>query len=95
MVTVWASLRLQSSILHSQPNDRKSSDMSERPVVAPVRDSALWTMVKIRLLEFTRKPEAIFWTYFFPLIMVAILGSAFRSQPEENRILVFRGRPAG
>lgn len=57
--------------------------MPDSPVAQPVRDSALWTMVKIRLLEFTRKPEAVFWTYVFPLLMVGILGTAFRSQTQE------------
>lgn len=58
--------------------------MPESPVAQPVRDSALWTMVRIRLLEFTRKPEAVFWTYVFPLLMVGILGTAFRSQAQES-----------
>src|SRR5262245_3037507 len=37
-----------------------------------------------RLREFYREPEAIFWVYGFPLIMVVALGIAFRNQPIEQ-----------
>jgi ABC-2 type transport system permease protein len=39
------------------------------------------TLVRIR--EFTREPEAIFWTLFFPILLTAGLGIAFRSSPSE------------
>lgn len=42
------------------------------------------TIVKTRLREFTRRPEAVFWVYFFPLLMVIVLGSAFRNKRVEN-----------
>ena len=32
--------------------------------------------------EFYREPEAVFWVYGFPLLMVVALGIAFRNQPE-------------
>ena len=37
-----------------------------------------------RLREFVRQPEAVFWVYFFPVLMVVVLGIAFRSQPAEQ-----------
>ncbi len=37
-----------------------------------------------RVLEFIRQPEAVFWVYVFPLIMVVALGLAFRSEPVES-----------
>jgi len=43
-----------------------------------------FTIVKTRLREFTRRPEAVFWVYFFPLLMVIVLGSAFRNNRVEN-----------
>jgi ABC-type multidrug transport system permease subunit len=43
-----------------------------------------FTIVKTRLREFTRRPEAVFWVYFFPLLMVIVLGSAFRNKRIEN-----------
>jgi len=36
-----------------------------------------------RLREFYRQPEAVFWVYFFPLLMVVALGIAFRNKPVE------------
>lgn len=49
-----------------------------------VNYSQLWILVKTRLIEFTRQPEAVFWVYFFPLLMVVVLGIAFRSRPVET-----------
>ena len=37
-----------------------------------------------RLREFIRRPEAVFWVYLFPVLMVIILGIAFRNQPVES-----------
>ena len=35
------------------------------------------------LREFLREPEAIFWVYVFPLVLVVALGVAFRNRPVE------------
>lgn len=43
--------------------------------------SALWAVVNSRVREFVRQPEAVFWVYVFPLLMIVVLGLAFRSQP--------------
>ena len=37
-----------------------------------------------RLREFVRRPEAVFWVYFFPVLMVIVLGIAFRNKPVES-----------
>ena len=37
-----------------------------------------------RLREFLREPEAVFWVFCFPIIMVVALGLAFRNQPVES-----------
>jgi ABC-2 type transport system permease protein len=37
-----------------------------------------------RLREFLREPEAVFWTYGFPLILAIGLGVAFRNRPLEQ-----------
>jgi len=34
-----------------------------------------------RFREFIRTPEAVFWSYVFPLVMMIALGLAFRSEP--------------
>ncbi len=41
-------------------------------------------LVYTRLIEFTREPQAVFWVYFFPLLMAFSLGIAFREKPAEN-----------
>lgn len=37
-----------------------------------------------RLREFYREPEALFWVYGFPILLVVGLGIAFRNQPVER-----------
>jgi ABC-2 type transport system permease protein len=37
-----------------------------------------------RLREFLREPEAVFWTYGFPLLLAVGLGIAFRNRPIEK-----------
>jgi ABC-2 type transport system permease protein len=54
-----------------------SSDPSER-------SSPIWRLSMARLYEFLREPEAVFWTYCFPMIMVVILGLSFRNKPVEK-----------
>lgn len=44
------------------------------------------TLVRIR--EFTREPEAIFWAIFFPILLTAGLGIAFRSGPVDALTVV-------
>ncbi len=40
----------------------------------------LLAVAKSRLIEFIRQPEAVFWVYIFPLLMIVVLGLAFRNQ---------------
>ncbi|MFN9719317.1 MAG: ABC transporter permease [Planctomycetota bacterium] len=37
-----------------------------------------------RYREFIRQPEAVFWSYIFPLVMMIALGMAFRNEPMEK-----------
>jgi ABC-2 type transport system permease protein len=56
------------------------------------RPLAQLTLVRIR--EFIREPEAVFWTFLFPVLMTAGLGIAFRSKPEERaKVAVLAGAP--
>src|SRR5687768_12846542 len=50
---------------------------------APRRYSPMWQLVATRLREFLREPEAVFWVYGFPIVMVVALGIAFRNKPVE------------
>lgn len=55
--------------------------MNEHPGPAPVQPfAALRAIVGSRLREFIRQPEAVFWVYVFPLLMILVLGIAFRGQ---------------
>ncbi|OAI51822.1 hypothetical protein AYO44_04965 [Planctomycetaceae bacterium SCGC AG-212-F19] len=46
--------------------------------------SPLGQLVLARLREFYREPEAVFWVYGFPIVMVVALGIAFRNKPAEQ-----------
>jgi ABC-type polysaccharide/polyol phosphate export permease len=41
-------------------------------------------LVVVRLREFFREPEAVFWTYGFPIVLALGLGIAFRDKPVEQ-----------
>lgn len=49
---------------------------------SPTQDlSPLYQLIVARVKEFVRQPEAIFWSYGFPVLMVLALGIAFRNKP--------------
>ena len=45
--------------------------------------SALRELTLLRLRSFLREPEALFWTFGFPILMALGLGLAFRDQPAQ------------
>jgi ABC-type polysaccharide/polyol phosphate export permease len=45
--------------------------------------SSLRELVSVRLREFLREPEAVFWTFAFPVLLALGLGIAFRNKPAE------------
>jgi hypothetical protein len=58
--------------------------MSETP--PPRRgftDHALVQLTLMRMREFIREPEALFWSMIFPIALAAGLGIAFRNRPPE------------
>lgn len=54
------------------------------PAATSRRYSPLRELVLARLREFYREPEAVFWVYGFPILMVIALGIAFRNKPVEQ-----------
>ena len=46
-------------------------------------DHPLAQLTLVRVREFAREPEAVFWAIFFPIVLTTGLGIAFRSQPPE------------
>jgi ABC-type multidrug transport system permease subunit len=54
-----------------------------------MRPRVLWQIGSSTLREFLRSPEAIFWTYGFPLLMALVLGLAFQhGAPGRLRVIV-------
>jgi ABC-type multidrug transport system permease subunit len=45
--------------------------------------SSLWQLASVRFKEFVREPEALFWTFGFPIVLAIGLGIAFRNRPAE------------
>jgi ABC-2 type transport system permease protein len=45
------------------------------------RHNPLLNLVLARIREFLREPDAVFWVYVFPLVLVVALGVAFRNRP--------------
>jgi ABC-type multidrug transport system permease subunit len=57
--------------------------------------SPLGQLTLIRFREFLREPEAVFWTFIFPLLLAGGLGLAFRSRPGDvAKIGVLSSAPA-
>lgn len=48
------------------------------------RKHPLYQLVVYRLREFWRQPEAVFWVYVFPILMVVALGIAFSNKTEQT-----------
>jgi ABC-2 type transport system permease protein len=60
------------------------------------RQRSLAQLTLVRFREFRREPEAVFWTFAFPVILALGLGIAFRNKPADVvKIAVVRGTPAG
>ncbi len=56
---------------------------------------AIVELTMVRLREFVREPEAMFWVFGFPLLLALGLGIAFRNRPPESiRIGVVQSAPA-
>src|SRR5580698_8373717 len=54
--------------------------------------SALRQLLWVRLVGFTREPEALFWTFGFPVLIAVALGIAFRNKgPEKIYVAVVEG----
>jgi ABC-type multidrug transport system permease subunit len=58
------------------------------------RYSPLVQLVLARLREFYREPEAVFWVYGFPILIVVALGIAFRNKPVERITVDVQEGPA-
>src|SRR5687768_10792595 len=50
--------------------------------------SALGQLTLVRIREFTREPEAVFWAVFFPVLLTSALGIAFSGGAGERLAVV-------
>lgn len=57
--------------------------------------AALRELIRLRVLTFLREPEALFWTFGFPIIMAIGLGLAFQEQPDEPVAVAVQRGSAG
>ncbi|HUE96369.1 MAG TPA: hypothetical protein VMN39_06895, partial [Longimicrobiaceae bacterium] len=48
--------------------------------------SALRELVLLRIRSFLREPEALFWTFVFPILLAIGLGLAFREEVEPEPV---------
>ena len=60
-------------------SDSRVEANSERGLAA----SSLWQLIAVRFKEYTREPEALFWSFGFPILLALGLGIAFRSKPAD------------
>src|SRR6185503_2898324 len=60
----------------AQPNDRTAK-------ATGLAASSLWQLVTVRFREYSREPEALFWSFGFPILLAIGLGIAFRSKPAD------------
>jgi ABC-2 type transport system permease protein len=60
----------------------------------PFRERSLAQLTLVRFYEFFREPEAVFWTFIFPVLLSSGLGLAFRSHgPDPVRVGAVRTTP--
>src|SRR5216117_369078 len=69
--------------------------LSRRPLKRPGwKNNSMVQLTLVRFREFIREPEAVFWTFIFPILLAAGLGIAFRQRgPDKVPIGVISSGP--
>jgi len=75
-------LELAQLTTHSA-RSRTSSCRSPEGSSAMSEQSSLRQLVSVRFKEFLREPEALFWSFGFPILLAIGLGIAFRRKPAD------------
>ncbi|MBA3441766.1 MAG: ABC transporter permease [Pyrinomonadaceae bacterium] len=85
----------QASVQHNveQTSVRASQSLRDRTREGALNNARarhpLVELTLVRLREFTREPEAVFWVFVFPVLLTCALGIAFRNTaPEKHRVAV-------
>jgi ABC-type multidrug transport system permease subunit len=55
----------------------------QRAASADGAGNSLWQLITVRFKEYTREPEALFWSFGFPILLAIGLGIAFRTKPAD------------
>ncbi len=63
------------------------SDMETRTPSRRFVDRSIVQLTLVRFREFIRQPEAVFWTFVFPILLAVGLGLAFRSRAPERPLI--------
>jgi ABC-2 type transport system permease protein len=60
----------------------RDQESRERPpyIRRPFKNRSMVQLTLVRFREFIREPEAVFWTFIFPILLAAGLGIAFRQR---------------
>src|SRR4051812_3453572 len=73
---------------------RMSSSHSPGGSFAMSDVSSLGQLISVRFKEYTREPEALFWSFGFPILLAIGLGIAFRTKPADTvHVAVVRSAP--
>jgi ABC-type multidrug transport system permease subunit len=72
-----------SELLEEQRESRQAPAELKAPAGTEPRYSPLVQLSLARFREFLREPEAVFWTFVFPILLATGLGIAFRSKPAD------------
>lgn len=67
---------------HEDPRAPRPPPLAEPPVRHPLVELTI-----VRLKEFVREPEVMFWVFGFPVLLAVGLGIAFRAQPPEKSVV--------
>src|SRR4051812_14562837 len=63
------------------PLSEEQTSRERRPFVRrPFKNRSMVQLTLVRFREFVREPEAVFWTFIFPILLAAGLGIAFRQR---------------
>jgi ABC-2 type transport system permease protein len=69
------------------PRPAPTPELPPAPAPREERFSPLRELTLARIRGFLREPEALFWTFGFPIIMAIGLGLAFREKPAERVVI--------
>jgi ABC-2 type transport system permease protein len=77
------------------PLTEEQESRVHRPLVRrPFMHRSMVQLTLVRFREFIREPEAVFWTFIFPILLAAGLGIAFRQRgPDKVQIGVVANGP--